>query len=144
MTRHRKLLLSAWIVAIVCLQLASMATRREWWPFSPITMYSGTQPPVHTGLALIAVEPDGREVVLSPDQTLGPHPYVFVYRVLSANPSEPEAIAWASGLYAEQRRHEGRSLPAAFELARLTWKLRVGGDRNDPWQRKVVLARHTY
>ncbi|MEM7411452.1 MAG: hypothetical protein AAF430_14540 [Myxococcota bacterium] len=144
MSSQRKLWISAWILLWVGLQVASIGTRREWWPFAPITMYSGSQTPTYSGLALLAVEADGRHELLAPDQAIGPHPYVFVYRVLAANREEPAAIAWAAGHYAEQRRREGRALPASFELARVTWTLALGGDRHDPWQEKQTLARHAY
>ncbi|MFI5403246.1 MAG: hypothetical protein ACHQ1G_09935 [Planctomycetota bacterium] len=143
MTRRRRLLANAVILAILCGQLLAIVLDRELWPFSPYSMYSDLRRgPAVTRLWLYGVAADGTEAPLELSMV---HPYRFpqletaLSRLQGADVQE--GLRDILARYEARRRagrHAGPTL-SALRLYRMTWTAdpRVA-NRDRPLERDLL------
>jgi hypothetical protein len=130
LSRNRFVLVSGVIAVVVGVQLFTIATQREYWPFSNYSMYSHDQGATMTWIRVYGVTPEG-EFNLDPEVYLKPFDGTRLSLGLEwCVIDRPDAVTDEAmrNLYAlyetgrTRRKHPGPPL-VALRLYRQTWSL---------------------
>jgi hypothetical protein len=125
MSPRRRLVIGTWIMVFVCLQLAAALLKKECWPFTPNSMYSGRSQNIFSQLEVCGIRGDETQLIAGRDNH-------FSQRLSSCMKKPERLTTYLQQLQKQYANAHPNDVPfQTIQIRRISWAMTPYGSADD-------------